>query len=362
MKTIKLILVCLGLALIMASAKAQQSEGIPIRVSYNLPLYKTNFGKYDIKVDNELERIDQGGSDYRIAVAYLPSPRWGIGISYLRNINRENISYRDNALGGQTVLEPNSGRPLTYSRTEIWQRVNDYHIGAFATYDIVQRDGFYLRALLGYNHIIMRHEISQYQSFEGYFGGDETRTESNRTLSALEGGLKLGYQIAPGVGFSVGGRFIQNLPPLESNSTLPDLPREELRYANLEFGVDLQVMPMEKQDRPNTIMLGVGFPFSLSYERLLAANRVRHSLRVFYDQFGVYEGAPGMAYNLKLGKDKNFFLIEPGIYFAGETLYGGQIGYEYRGDAGVVMRLDGGLMASQYDLLPRIQAHVGYAF
>ena len=91
MKTIKLILVCLALALIMASVKAQQSEGIPIRVSYNLPLYKTNFGNYELNFENELERINQGGSDYRIAVAYLPSPRWGVGISYLRNINRENI-------------------------------------------------------------------------------------------------------------------------------------------------------------------------------------------------------------------------------------------------------------------------------
>ncbi|MEL6651312.1 MAG: hypothetical protein AAFQ87_10960 [Bacteroidota bacterium] len=366
MKTIKLILVCLALALMMASAKAQQSEGIPIRVSYNLPLYKSTFGDYDFSFPNELERIDQGGSDYRIAVAYLPSPRWGIGISYLRNINRENIYYRNDAYVGQTAPEPNSGRPLTYLRTEIWQRTDDFHIGVFATYDLIQADRFYLRALLGYNQIIRRHRIWHNNSYEGFFADDgafnDSHTDINQSLPAIEGGLKLGYQIAPGIGLSFGGRMIQSFEAYETGLDFISSAEGNFRYANLEFGLDLQVMPIEKHKRANTIMVGLGWPLSISYERLLAVNKVRHSMRVFYDKFWIYEGAPGLAYNLKVGKGNNFFLIEPAIYFLGESFYGGQLGYEYRGESGVVVRLDGGLMANESQVIPRFQAHVGYAF
>jgi len=259
---------------------------------------------------------------------------------------------------------------MNYLHSEIWQRINNHYFSLFVEGELIARENFYLGARLGLAYVWEQNTTWHFNMYQaqsenisvqdGFF--PTTKTEQTRNLPGIEGGIKIGYNIVPNVGISLSGNYLHTAKaPFLQPITFEEV-QSNIRYANIEVGLDIQITKLAEHKRSNTLMLGVGWPLSISYERLLAERKHHHSLRLFYDKFWVYEGMLGIGYNLKIGQQNHFFLVEPALFLTGEPFTGAQLGYEFRGDAGVVVRLDGGFMVNQYDFFPRFQAHVGYAF
>ncbi len=366
-----IILFCLTIGLYVGLQAQEISSKFPLKISVSTVMYKTHFGDYQIDVPNEVYRGgDDNNLDYRISLAYPISNRISVGASVVTFRKNEDIRYRDASMLGATANHPYSGENMNYLHSELWQRINNTYLSLFLEGDVISSEKFFLRARLGFAYAFERNTLWHFNMYQaqsenisvddGFF--PSSSTDQERNIPGVETGLKVGYKIAPNVGISVGGNYL-----LTSSSTfLQPLNFEEvqssIRYANVEVGLDIQIAKLEENERSNTVMLGVGWPLSISYERLLAERKHHHSVRLFYDKFWFYEGMFGIGYNVKMGQENHFFLIEPALFLNAEPFGGAQIGYEFRGDAGVVLRLDGGFMANQYDFFPRIQAHVGYAF
>ncbi|MEL7533346.1 MAG: hypothetical protein AAFN10_18680, partial [Bacteroidota bacterium] len=334
----------------------------PLKASLSTALYKTHFGAYQIDVPNEISRRGFGNKiDYRLSLSYPISNRLSLGASMLTYSKEEDIFYQEPTLLGAMAIHPHTAEPIEYGQTEVWQRINNKYLSLFLEADLIKGEKFFVSARFGFAYALVRNTTWQFNLYgegrdqiiidDGYF--PEVATDENVNLPGVEGGLKVGYKIIPNLGISLSSNYLFSTSFVDKDS--------KLQYGNLELGLDFQIAKLEKNTRSNTLMVGLGRPFSISYERLLAKRKSRHSIRLFYDEYW-QDGMAGIAYNIKVGKENHFFLVEPAFYLNEEPFAGAQLGYEFRGGAGVVVRLDGGLMLNQYDLIPRFQAHIGYAF
>ncbi|MEL7531834.1 MAG: hypothetical protein AAFN10_11025 [Bacteroidota bacterium] len=366
-----ILLFCLSLGFSLGLQAQEINPKFPLKISVRSVMYKTHFGDYQIEVPNEGYRGGEDNNiDYQISLAYPISKRLSIGVSALTFRKNEDIRYRAPEMVGATANHPYSGENMNYLHSEIWQRINNHYLSLFVEGELIAREKFFLRARLGFAYALERNttwHFNMYRSStenisvqDGFFPA--TSTDQRRNVPGIEGGISVGYNIVPNVGISLSGNYLHTAEATILQPIRFEEVQSNIRYANLALGLDIQIAKLAENERSNTIMLGVGWPLSISYERLLAERKHHHSLRLFYDKFWVYEGMIGIGYNIKVGKQNHFFLVEPGLYLNDEPFTGAQLGYEFRGDAGVVVRLDGGFMVNQYDFFPRIQAHVGYAF
>ncbi|MEM6345748.1 MAG: hypothetical protein AAF927_17780 [Bacteroidota bacterium] len=366
-----IILFCLTIGLFMGLQAQEISSKFPLKVSVSTVMYKTHFGDYQIDVPNEVYRGgDDNNLDYRISLAYPINNRLSVGASVVTFRKNEDIRYREASMLGATANHPFSGENMNYLHSELWQRINNTYLSLFLEGDLLSSEKFFLRARLGFAYAFERNKVWHFNMYQaqsenisvddGFFPSPET--EQARNLPGLEAGVKIGYHIAPNIGISIGGNYLQTVRSTFLQPINFEEVQSNVRYANVEVGLDIQIAKLAENKRSNTLMVAVGWPFSISYERLLAERKHHHSLRVFYDKFGIYEGMFGLGYNVKIGQENHFFLLEPSLLLNSEPFAGTQLGYEFRGDAGVVVRLDGGFMVNQYDFFPRFQAHVGYAF
>ncbi|MEM6345749.1 MAG: hypothetical protein AAF927_17785 [Bacteroidota bacterium] len=356
-------LLALVLGLITGLQAQQVEEKLLLKVSASPVITSTHFGYYDLNLPNEIPKpFPVRFQDYRLSLAYPISKKISLGASLLSFNRIRFISYQEPELIGRTAANPYTNEIMTYAQTEYQEDINDKYLSAFVEADLIQIQGFYLRARLGFAYALVRNSSFQFNFYrspqdfniieDGFF--PETALTQKANVPGIEGGVKLGYNFAPNIGLSFGANYMHT-------AKVP-LTNQHIRYANLELGLDVQIAQPEENTCNNTILLGLGWPLSLSYERLIAVRKHHHSIRLFYDQYWYFLGTPGLAYNLKIGEENSFFIIEPGFFLNSEPLAGVQLGYEYRSEKGFVARLDGGAMFNEVNFRMRFQGHIGYAF
>lgn len=299
---------------------------------------------------------------YRVGIYGAINANWFLGLGYQTYKLRQERIYVERNLTGTTIQNEEGTTQLPYHSTQdklvveqAWTNFNlrrrlfrIHDLSAFVL-------GGWQRAT--YSYVNLRR--LRYQAGEE---GQEllTRAAIEGAFNAVQGGLRLQYAFNPGVALFTEGTYSRVLSEKPA-------PYDRYQYVQLQAGVSLGVAgPKEKASqalRKNTILIGGGWPTSLSYERLVYAGRQLHAVRVFRESYIVQGGFWGMAYNVKFGSAPHYFLLEAVMYPDDkEAVTGGLIGYELRTPFGLVVRGDMGYVQGPRFRELRATTYLGYAF
>ena len=340
--------------------RGQTTRSLPLSVEFQSILYRNYFGDYELTGENGTAIERQHTRDHRLGIFYQFSPSFEAGIQMTKNLFYDRQDFTDISLVGDSAQGHNGG-VAPYRTTKEAMLVYNNYIGVTARQRLIGNERLSLHASVGVAAVktyIKRSITNQYIDHSA-FGTSGTRGSYQKWIPGVEGGLQIRYQATDWLAVHAQPSFLYGFGKAEELSENP------FRYASASWGVSLTPKTISKSDpvKRNTIMAAIGFPLSISYERLLAQKgTTRHSARIFYDRYFPYEGMMGGAYNIKLGNGKHFFLAETGLNFSETYMNTIAMGYEYRGPKWLVLRVDGGAAFNHLQKLPRVQIHIGRAF
>ena len=341
----------------------------PLRLDFSWVMTSRTFGGFTADLPELREITIESTPDFDLRLSYGLHPRLRLGIAYTGHGYRHKAIYLEPERQGTLLPDPNRGnQTFLYTRTENWRSATYHHWGLYAEAGLVSLAQAGLSLRLGVQSLLLR-QIDYYIPFYQGGGIDSDVIRSVSRVPGLEGGLVGHLHLNPNVRLTLAGAYVQGLNPTRIPHQSP------YRYAHLAAGLQLGLGTGPAVEAPhtrkNTVMAGAGFPFifSLSYERLLWIGQAQHSLRAFVDQWFIFETLLGGAYNVKVGKDRHYFLAEA-LFFVPESLSAGAVvGYVYQDPSGLVFRAEIGGISNQMGLgenarpvYPRLQVHIGYAF
>ncbi|RMG67140.1 MAG: hypothetical protein D6722_13725 [Bacteroidetes bacterium] len=347
---------------------SQPAETLPpLRLDFAWVVASGAFGAYTADLPELRERAIEATPDFDLRISYALSPRYRVGLSYTGHGYRHKVAYIEADRVGTQLLDPNRNYQLfSYTDTENWRTFQYQHWGLYGEVLLVDQLPLGLSLRLGAQGL----RLQQRDYFLPMYQGQTIESDilrSTEWVPGLEAGLVGAFRLNPVVALTASGTYVQSL----TQAPVPGGGLYHYAHASLGLQLGLETRPeaAPPAERKNTLMLGLGWPLSLSYERLLWEGNMQHSLRAFLDQYLIYETLLGGAYNVKVGQDRHFFLAEA-LFFVPEYLHAGLVlGYVYQGPSGLVLRADAGLTTNQMGLgdnmspvYPRGQVHVGYAF
>ena len=339
---------------------AQGQSSFPIKVEFGSLVHLSPFGDYQLVGSHPIESEQNPSRPFRLGLYYQALPNLEAGISLVKHTIFETQYFPDLSLVGDSLADTN-GNYGRYSQTYESMLVQNFYLSFVLRQRLLAFKNWELKGSLGAVAIRFnskRSLINQYTAYNAFATTSENN-QNRQWAGGVEAGLQLGYRLTDWASLFVRSTFIQGFDKAETASN------DNFRLGSLAWGLTVSPntpLPNSSVKR-NTVLLAIGFPLSLSYERLMAIRSVtRHSLRLFIDKYWVYESFPGMAYNVKFGQDKHFFLTEVGVSFSDTYMNKITIGYEYRGPRWLVLRVDGGATFNRFDQFPSIQVHIGRAF
>ncbi|MEM7372680.1 MAG: hypothetical protein AAF587_28925 [Bacteroidota bacterium] len=358
------IFLLLGLSIVLSLtvAHAQANWLSPITLEYGSSVLLSNFGDYNLKPKDGFGYYDHEPKNYQLGIFYQASPRWAIGLRSTSNNFEKGVRYINAQREGESVMG-RWGEPALYQRSHRSSYSMDAYHSFVIRRSLLETYGLKVTASAGITAMQVNYRYLEFAYFEAERGKEwevDADVEVKKWMPGIEAEIGLSYQLSPWLTLFANTSLIQGLYPAS------DLSTHRLRTAKFNYGIQLRqdaVRPIQSK-RKNTIMVGTSYYTPVvSYERLLAQRKYhRHSLRIFGDAYFAESGTPGLAYNIKLGQKRHFFLAEAGVTLSGYPLNNVYAGYEYRGKKGLVFRLDGGSSWNSYEAYPTVQVHAGYAF
>lgn len=357
--------VLFGLLLLLLPSRTTAQIQHPFTVELSTSILSSNFGVYGPRNTplDEIEVYDP--ANQRIGVYYSINQPWQIGLTVTTNRKRSNHTFFESILAEDQWVHPwGEIDTLGYSYSREWIEVQDYYVSLQARRRLLHYKGLELTGIAGFSLMRVKFWRNITHVYEYTWDpNDDSDSEGTRTvIPGIEGGLSLRYRSPQGNGVFVNGSMSQGFSTVAASAST-----KRLSYASLEAGVSISLTTPTETKRRNTILFGIGNPFSISYERLLFQHkRFHHSARAFIAGIPVFDDFLGIAYNVKYGIGRHHFLLEIPLTFyeAGEP--GGlgiNAGYEFRGYKGLVLRATGGgfRYTPRGEIVPALQVHVGFA-
>ncbi|MEL6671485.1 MAG: hypothetical protein AAFR61_04810 [Bacteroidota bacterium] len=336
-----------------------------LSVDFGLSLWNHTHGEY-LNYPQPVEvSLQIPSPEFHLKVGYDLKPGLQLGFQYHAHVFQRQLFYGDPELEG-TFLDDAAATHVPYQRTEQWDYIRDKFLGVYLGAPLLREKFLEIDARLSLEGMLFRGT-----GFSTHLYGDQRSPGESFFYRTYLPGVGLGLDVRvpmnDQISLRVSGQGIYGFGKVR-----PESPRN-YRYTSLNAGISarLQGKPRkpQKSSRKNTLMVGIGWPVSLSYERLLYDGKLKQSARVFVDQYYGWGPYPGLAYNLKWGRNGHYILGEVFVSELFNLQPGANIGYEYRGKRGFVFRADLGSVLNDLWALnlreaafPRGQIHFGYAF
>ena len=344
---------------------AQPSQPGPLTAELGIVISSTNFGSYlPSNPATGPATMSYDPVNYRLGLYLSPTPDWQFGLSVMTNTSIEEVPFNEPDLQGNQTVD-HWGDTLSYTYSKEGRYLKDFYLSMQVRRRLFNYQGLELTGMAGLSAMQVNFSRIDFHTYEYFRGFDDCCTirdqEGEKIIPGVIAGLILRYRLPDGTGVFVNGSYHQGFGKADLQAS------ERLRYASMDAGMSLGLNHPVEEKRRNTFLLGIGYPFSLSYERLLfQKGSIHHSLRAFAENYLLWDDFYGGAYNIKFGRGQHFLIGEAGLAFLifGESVWPKfNLGYEFRAYNGLVLRADGGAFIYSYGYKPAygFQVHIGYA-
>ncbi|MCK9168496.1 MAG: hypothetical protein EOL88_08215 [Bacteroidia bacterium] len=337
-------------------ANAQENWAPTPGITISRILYNPITTPYNYEVANAVYDEIEPVANYQLGISLPLNERFSLGLSYRKHWVIRDITYYESTLEGDSVYDDWYSLYKHYSNSDIQIRAYNHYFGAHATYKILSKSHFSFTGDAGIHFLFTSFRENTFHRYGVYYYGDwdDNFIEVKKILPGVSLSLEATYLPAKDLGLFVRTTGLWGGKTINSKS---------LAYFSADAGVRFSFYKdTAAYSRRHTLMAGIGLPFSLSYERIMLHRKLIHSARIFVNNYIFYETVPGIAYNIRVGKNKHFLLGELFAVFTENMHTGGAFGYVFSGKNGLFLRADYGYMYNDDSWLLNLQFHAGYSF
>jgi len=351
------------------SIAQEEKKQINTSLNYEIGavLYNSQLAGYKLNEANQQNYEKENISNYKFGLSYAIKKRYNIGISLITNNLSEFSIYENAKLIGTNLYNETTQTYSDYTITDKSLKINDKYIALKLNYLLIDAQRLKICLGSGISLLHLKQEFYDYNRYGNYteLFNYTTQSVAKNTLG-VELTLDASIQLSKILSLSLSPTYIYS--PQEASPLYPSNFQYFSLIGKASFNLAKENFTGNENPR-NTIMFSIGFPISVSYEYQLAKNKGTHSLRGYLANYLFFETFPGIAYNIKFGKDKFFFISELNTILRHGISIGPNIGVErqtqklfvYRFTVGAIFKQKAISDASEI-ILPHAEFHLGRSF
>ncbi len=352
------------------SIKAQDAETEfthSLNFEFGYIAYTPHLSGYQLDLSYQTNHKKEKLANVRLGISYPITKRHSLGISLITNSLSEGANFKKTELIGTTSFDEITQTNYTYNNSYKSLKINDNYFTLKFIHKLFERNKFNASIGLGINLLRIKQEYYEFDIFGNNADFSIFSSQSvDKNIAGAELSLAVSAKLTNALSLSLSPTYIY------STGKASPYYNSNFQYFNLETKLTLSLAKehfANTENAKNIIMVSLGFPFSISYEYLLAKKQVTHSLRGYIGNYLTFETFPGIAYNIKFGGDKLFFITELNTILRHGISIGPNIGVERQTEKRFVYRFTVGVILKQKAIpdasdipLPLAELHFGHAF